>query len=233
LGATGRERTTRWLVLAGGLVLMGGGGSPPRVTRVAGRVTMTEKDSKPTPDLANAVVYLDGGPPAAPRPGTVDVATSDKEFVPRVVVVPVGSTVEFPNHDPFNHNVFSVTEPNQFDLGLYGRGMVKGHEFTSPGLVRVFCNIHPRMVAFLVVMATRYYTQPGADGSFVIDSVPPGRYTLHVWHERSPQVAQEVVVGLGGVPDLVIQLDARGFHWVPHKNKYGKDYPTNAGRERY
>lgn len=194
---------------------------------------MVEKDAKPTQDLASAVVYLDGGAPAPARPASFDIATSDKEFVPRVVVAPAGSTVQFPNHDPFNHNVFSVSDQNQFDLGLYGRGMAKGREFASPGLVRVFCNIHPRMVAFIVVMANRYYTQPNADGSFTIDSVPPGHYTLHAWHERSPQVAQDVVVGPAGVSDVAVQLDARGFHWVAHKNKYGKDYPTNAGRERY
>ena len=224
----------RLVALAGGLLAMGGGArSAPRVARVAGHVTIIEKDAKPTPDLANAVVFLDAGPSAAAHPATFDIATSDKEFVPRVVVVPLGSTVEFPNHDPFNHNVFSVSDPNQFDLGLYGRGAVKGHAFTSAGLVRVFCNIHPRMVAFVLVMGSRYYSQPNADGSFVIDSVPPGRYTLHVWHERSPQAAQEVTVGPGGLADVTIQLDARGFHWVPHKNKFGKDYPTNAGRERY
>jgi len=97
----------------------------------------------------------------------------------------------------------------------------------------VFCNIHPRMGAFIVVVASRYYTQPAADGSFAIDGVPPGHYTLHVWHERSPEVVQDLLVGPSGVADLAIGLDARGFRWVPHKNKYGQDYPTDAGRERY
>jgi len=209
--------------------------TPPRGTgvEVRGHVTILEKGNKPSPDLGNAVVYLEGGLPVPPRSETFDIATSDKEFVPRVTVVPLGAMVRFANHDPFEHNVFSVTEPNQFDLGRYGRGEAKGQTFTSPGLVRVFCNIHPRMVAFIQVIAGRYFTQPAADGSFAIAGVPPGRYTLHVWHERSPQVTREVMVGPKGVSDLRVELDARGFHWVPHKNKYGKDYPTNAGRERY
>lgn len=201
--------------------------------RVSGRITILEKNGKPSPDLGAAVVYLEGGGAAAPRPAMFDIATSDKEFVPRVVAAPVGSTVRFPNHDPFNHNVFSVSEPNQFDLGLYGRGESKGHTFTSPGLVRVFCNIHPRMVAFVVVLPTRAFTQPTADGSFSVDDVAPGHYTLHVWHERSPQVSQEITVGRTDLSDLAIALDARGFRAVAHKNKYGKDYPTNAGLERY
>ena len=207
----------------------------PQGVRVAGRIAILEKDNWPARDLGNAVVYLEGGgsAPAAARLVTFAVATSDKGFVPRVAVVPLGATVEFPNHDPFNHNVFSVSEPNQFDLGLYGRGEAKGHTFTTPGLVRVFCNIHPRMVAFIHVMAARHFTQPAADGSFRLGGVPPGRYTLHIWHERSAEVARAVTVGPGGVSDLAVELDARGFRWVAHKNKYGKDYPTNAGRERY
>jgi len=153
--------------------------------------------------------------------------------VPGVVVVPVGSTVRFTNHDPFDHNVFSVGDANQFDLGQYGRGETKEWTFAGPGLVRVFCNVHPRMVAFVQVMATRHYTQPGRDGSFVLEDVPPGPYTLRIWHERSPEVTRDLTVGPAGVTGLEVQLDARGFRWVPHKNKYGKDYPTNAGRERY
>src|SRR5438034_1348389 len=118
-------------------------------------------------------------------------------------------------------------------LGQYGRGETKEWTFAGPGLVRVFCNVHPRMVAFVQVMATRHYTQPGRDGSFVLEDVPPGPYTLRIWHERSPEVARDLTVGPAGVTGLEVQLDARGFRWVPHKNKYGKDYPTNAGPERY
>src|SRR5207245_1728032 len=81
--------------------------------------------------------------------------------------------------------------------------------------------------------AVVYFGQPAADRSFRIEDVPPGRYVLHAWHERSPQVTQDVLVTAEGASGIDLQLDARGFRWVPHKNKYGKDYPTNAGRERY
>jgi plastocyanin len=202
--------------------------------RLSGRIVILEKDNKPSPDLGDAVVYLEGAatPATTAAPDTVEIAITDKTYAPHVVVVPVGSTVRFPNHDPFNHNVFSVSEPNSFDLGLYGRGETKGQIFAHPGLVRVYCNVHPRMVAYVLVMANRLYAQPGQDGSFTIENVPPGRHRLHVWHERIPtEVIKDVTAGAGD--DLQIALNARGYKWQPHRNKYGKNYPTNAGRERY
>jgi plastocyanin len=220
----------RWIALLAALGSLAGQGGAAQ-GRVSGRIAMLEKKNKPSPDLSSAVVYLEGtGAPG--RPVTADMAINDKEFVPRVVVVPIGSTVRFPNHDPFDHNVFSASEPNQFDLGQYGRGEAKGRTFTSSGLVRIFCNIHPRMVAFVLVTTNRLSAQPAADGSFVIDSVTPGAYTLHVWHERSAPVTRAVTVTGSGASGVEVQLDARGFRWVPHKNKYGQDYPTDAG-ERY
>ena len=218
----------RWIALLVGVGCVTGRRSVAQ-GRVSGRVTLLEKGGKAPADLGAAVVYLDGG--ATAQPVTVDIAINDKEYVPRVVVVPVGSTVRFVNHDPFDHNVFSA-EP-AFDLGQYGRGQVRDWTFTTPGLVRVFCNVHPRMVAFVEVIAGRYFTQPAVDGSFAIAGVPTGRWMLHVWHERSPEVTREMTVASDGAAGLELELDARGFRWMPHKNKYGRDYPTNAGRERY
>jgi plastocyanin len=207
--------------------------SPAGGARVAGRITILEKKDKPSPDLGSAVLYLEGHGPAAP-PATFDITINEKVYRPRVVVAPVGSTVRFPNTDPFNHNVFSGSEPNQFDLGLYGRGQTKSFTFSQPGLVRVYCNVHPKMVAYVVLTANRFATQPTADGSFAIDDVPPGRYTLHVWHERiAAEVIKEITVTAAGAGDLQIALNARGYRWQPHKNKYGEEYSTNAGIERY
>jgi plastocyanin len=201
--------------------------------RVSGRIIILEKDNKPSPDLGDAVVYLEGRGISAPT-ARFDITISDKTFAPHVLVVPVGSTVAFPNHDPFDHNVFSVSDSNSFDLGLYGRGEGKMVTLQHPGLVRVFCNVHPRMVALIQVMGNHHYAQPGADGQFSVTGVEPGAYRLHVWHERAPvEVVKDVTVGPTGLADLLITLNARGFRPQPHKNKYGKDYPTNAGRERY
>ena len=221
-------------LLAGLMVLLAAGVSAGRLT---GRIVILEKDNKPSPDLGDAVLYLESSaspsPATAAKPVTIEIAITDKTYAPHVVVVPVGSTVRFPNHDPFNHNVFSVSEPNTFDLGLYGRGEVKSQTFEHPGLVRVYCNVHPRMVAYVFVMENRYYAQPGSDGSFAIDNVPAGRYRLHVWHERIPsEVVKDVSAG-GAELELQVALNARGYKWQPHRNKYGRNYPTNAGRERY
>ena len=220
-----------WVILAAVMSLTGR--EDALAQRVAGRIAILEKDNKPSPDLGAAVLYLEGTGPAA-APDTLDVVINDKVYVPRVLVAPAGSTVRFPNHDPFNHNVFSVSEPNPFDLGLYGRGETRAQVFARPGLVRVYCNVHPRMVAYLVLMANRFYAQPGSDGTFAIDGVPPGRYRLHVWHERiAAEIVKEITVPAAGVSDLQISLNARFYRWQAHKNKHGREYPTNAGRERY
>jgi plastocyanin len=229
-----REQAMRWIALLASVGCITAVRLGVAQGRVAGRVTLLEKGGKSSPDLGAAVVYLEGGTgdPGA-RPVAVDIAINDKEFVPRVVVVPVGSTVRFQNHDPFDHNVFSASGPDPFDLGQYGRGEAKTWTFTSPGLVRIFCNVHPRMVAFVQVMAGGHFTQAAVDGSFEIPAVPRGTWVVHAWHERSPQVARTVSVTTAGASGIELQLDARGFRWMPHKNKYGKDYPSNAGRERY
>ncbi|HTD69522.1 MAG TPA: plastocyanin/azurin family copper-binding protein [Gemmatimonadales bacterium] len=229
-----REQAMRWIPLLVGVGWITAAQPGVAQGRVAGRVTLLEKGGKSSPDLGAAVVYLEGGgADGAARPVTADIAINDKEFVPRVVVVPAGSAVRFLNHDPFDHNVFSASGPNPFDLGQYGRGESKTWTFTNPGLVRIFCNVHPRMVAFVQVMAGRHFTQASTDGSFEIADVPPGTWVVHAWHERSPQVARTVSVTAAGASGIELQLDARGFRWTPHKNKFGKDYPTNAGRERY
>jgi len=230
------QRLIGLVVLAASLGPMQANAQTPvaRTVEVSGRIVILEKDNKPSPDLGDAVLYLEGSglTVAVARPVTVEIAITDKAYAPHVLVVPAGSAVRFPNHDPFNHNVFSQSEPNQFDLGLYGRGEAKSQTFANPGLVRVYCNVHPRMVAYIQVMGNRYYAQPGADGSFTMANVPPGQYRLHVWHERVPaEVVTDITAGSGDA--LQITLDARGYRWEPHRNKYGKNYPTNAGRERY
>src|SRR5262249_718857 len=136
-------------VLATRLVAAQAAPATPPGTRLSGTVAILEKHNKPSPDMGDAVVYVTGGANAPARPSTIDVTIADKKFVPDVIVVPVGSTVRFPNPDPFSHNVFSASDPNGFDLGLYGRGEAKGHLFDHAGLVYIYCNVHSSMIAYV------------------------------------------------------------------------------------
>jgi plastocyanin len=207
-------------------------GVPPLAAQVSGRVSVTDAGGRPAQDLGDAVIWIEGRGPRGTA-AHVDVSLDARQFRPRVSVVPVGSTVNFPNLDPFNHNVFSLSTPNDFDLGLYGRGEAHERRFTRPGLVRLFCNIHPRMTGFVIVRDNGWFAQPGADGSFTIPNIPPGTYTLKVWYERAPDYTQTIVVPSGGLTGVAVTMDASGYQFVQHKNKYGQEYGSGSTRERY
>src|SRR5215203_1429868 len=195
-----------------------------RVATISGHLTLLEKGDKQAEDVGQAVIWLSPKSPATPpAPVRAEINTADKEFSPHVLVLPVGSTVAFPNHDPFSHNVFSQSEENPFDLGLYGRGEPKAVKFSRAGMVRIYCNVHPQMSAVVVVRDNPYYSRPSSDGSFTLDA-PVGQYVLHVWHERAPTTSRDVVIPADGIPALELQLDARGYKFKPHLNKFGRPY---------
>ena len=200
---------------------------------VSGQVTIAERPGTRTTDLANAVVWLvPVGSSRNVTPTSTQIQMESRTFVPKVRVVPVGSTVEFPNQDPFRHNVFSKSGPGEFDLGLYGRGEVKGARVERAGVYPIFCNIHARMVAFVVSVPSPWVTQPGTDGRFTIADVPDGKYSLHVWHDRGGEQVRELSVAAGTRAPAEVQLDARGYRFVQHRNKFGQEY-TTTGRDRY
>jgi plastocyanin len=203
-------------------------GLPPAAV-VGGRVTMLGKDDHPG-DVGQAVVWLATPAPVPVQLVRAEMGTANKEFSPHVLVVPVGSTVSFPNHDPFNHNVFSLSEENPFDLGLYSRGEGRTVRFGRPGIVRVYCNVHAQMSAIVVVRDNPYVTQPGSDGSFSLPAVPAGSYVLHLWHERTPEVSRPLEVPPAGLENLTLELDARGYKFKPHLNKFGQPYPQQGRR---
>jgi plastocyanin len=193
-------------------------------------VSLLDKDNRAATDVDQAVVWLVGAHAPAAVADTVEMATENKQFVPRLVLLPVGSTVTFPNHDPFNHNVFSLSPEQPFDLGLYGRGGAKNVTFSKTGIVRVFCNVHAQMRALIMVRENGLVTQPGADGSFKLEQVPPGDYTLHVWHERTPEVTEPLKVTATSAAPVIVTLDARGYRFVQHKDKNGKSYADRSRR---
>jgi plastocyanin len=208
--------------------------TPASRTSISGRVAIVERPGESTSDLGNTVIYLvplDSASPAMPAVAT-SIAMNGRAFVPRLRVVTPGSRVAFPNQDPFSHNIFSTATGSAFDLGLYPAGKSKDARFRRAGAVPVYCNIHPRMTAFIFVAPTPWFTQAGNDGRWTIDQLPPGRYTLRVWHERTKEVETEVTVGLSGLSGLATQLDARGFRLAQHKNKFGKEY-DKTGKDRY
>lgn len=196
--------------------------TPPPTGEVRVKVLVTI-DGKALP-AADAVAWFPGlrgpAPAAAPR-----LASREKRFEPRVLAVPKGTTVTFPNYDKIFHNVFSLSEAGAFDLGLYRNGASRTASFEKPGVVRVYCNIHPQMAAWVVVLDGNLYAQSGRDGVAVVSGVPAGRQTLKVWEERGGEWTGPVVVPAGGTVEVTVSLDASKWKEVPHKNKYGKSYP--------
>ena len=152
-----------------------------------------------------------------------------KRFDPHLLVVPVGSTIEFPNLDPFFHNVFSLFEGKRFDLGLYEAGTTRGIVFDRPGVSYIFCNIHPEMSAIVIAVRSPYYGVSEKSGEITIPNVLPGRYLLQVWHESaSPEVLEgltrEITVSDGSASFGTLRLKEAGSLKLAHKNLYGRDY---------
>jgi plastocyanin len=220
----------RVLLLGGVLGVWPRGAAQAPVEAVSGRITMLDKGDRPAEDVGQAVVWLEADRAPGATPLQAEISTAEKQFSPHILVVPAGSTVSFSNHDPFNHNVFSLSEENPFDLGLFGRGETRSTRFTRPGIVRVYCNVHAQMSALVVVRNNPYFSQPGADGSFSLPTVPKGDYQLHLWHERAPEVTRPLSVPSGGIRDLALELDARGYRFKPHLNKFGQPYPQQGRR---
>ncbi len=178
--------------------------------------------------VTSSVVYAEPLDRAAPlRPVTARIVQKEKGFSPQVLVVPVGSTVEFPNLDPIFHNVFSLSPPAPFDLGLYRAGEVKQRTFTQTGGYRVFCNIHPQMTALIVVAPTPYVTMTGADGRYSFD-LPAGIYRVTARSDRAAPVSVEMTVGPGAAAVPELTLDESRYVASAHKNKFGQDYPVGT-----
>ena len=145
--------------------------------------------------VANAVVWIDA--PASTRPSPARPVVLDQrnvQFVPQVLAVQVGTKVSFPNNDRVFHNVFSFHESNRFDLGLYPVGMVKEVPFDRPGLSRVYCNIHPQMAAYVMVVDTPYFAVSDAAGRFTISAVPAGTHRYHAWYPGGTLLTHSLTV---------------------------------------
>jgi plastocyanin len=158
------------------------------------------------PDTRRAIVYLETAPAAAleaREPGRARMDQRNETFLPHVLAVDVGTLVDFPNNDSTYHNVFSLSRPKRFDLGRYARGRSKSVRFDRPGIVRVFCDIHSHMSAFVLVFSHPFYATTEADGRYRIDNIPPGSYTVSAWHEGAARETRTVAIPpQGGAVDL-------------------------------
>jgi plastocyanin len=181
-------------------------------------------------DYSGVVISLravDEPAPAAPAKHAV-MLQKNKMFTPHIMPVVAGTTIDFPNGDPIFHSAFSTYDGQIFDLGLYAPGTSRSVRFRRPGIVRVFCNIHPSMSAIILVLTTPYFVVTQRDGSFRLD-VPPGSYDLDVFHERATDqvlrsLSRRIQVESAGIRIPPIVVSEAGYLIAPHKNKFGKDY---------
>jgi plastocyanin len=155
----------------------------------------------------------------------------NKTFAPHVLPITTGATVDFPNSDPIFHNAFSSYSGQVFDVGLYPPGTNRSVRFSRPGVVRVFCNIHPAMSAIILVLNTPYFATTAKDGSWEIN-LPPGDYDVKVFHERATEqtlagLSLRIVVGDQPAKLPTIAVSEAGYLLAPHKNKYGHDYDSS------
>jgi plastocyanin len=199
------------------------------------RESQLKADKSAGPDTAGVVVWLvpvESGAkiiPAALPNKKLQIIQKNKSFHPHLTVTRVGSVVDFPNHDPFFHNVFSLFDGKRFDLGLYEAGATNSVRFDHPGVSFLFCNIHPEMSAIVVAVDTPYYGVSDRLGNVVITDVPDGKYELYVWYERGvPEDLKALTKSLHistESRDLGTIAVAEDASFSPaHKNKYGQDY---------
>jgi plastocyanin len=161
------------------------------------------------PDLLRSVVYLESAPRGAFETNQGGRAVMDQRnetFVPHVLAITTGTTVEFPNSDRFYHNVFSLSKTRKFDLGRYAAGRSRSVTFDEPGIVRVFCEIHSHMNAFILVFSHPFFAMTDADGRYRIESVPPGSYNVVAWNEGTASEPKAVTIPDGGAAELDFTL---------------------------
>ena len=162
----------------------------------------------PASELRNVVVYLRDAPPRPTTPVHAEIRQRNETFVPRVVAVPVGSEVDFPNDDPIYHNVFSLSRTRTFNLGRYPRGESRRVRFDKPGIVKVFCDIHSHMSATVIVLNHPWFAIPDENGRYDLAGVPPGEHQVTAWHERLGETTTAVKVesGRAAVVDFTLPV---------------------------
>jgi plastocyanin len=176
------------------------------------------RDSETDPlafERTRVVIYLEGGGQVdntQAKAAGLQVQQMDRRFLPDLVVIPVGTTVSFPNMDPIFHNIFSLSKPKAFDLGSYDKGESRIVAFPKPGIVDVYCHLHPNMAATIVVTPNRWYARSDREGHYQISDVPPGTYTVVTWHKSAGFFRKSIVVrpGQNATADFFVPIDVNG-----------------------
>jgi plastocyanin len=198
----------------------------------------TERKNHGSPSVGNVVIWLSPlksittPSPLPVRQSGFRLVQKHKMFTPHLLVVPTGASVQFPNQDPFFHNVFSLFNGKRFDLGLYESGATRSVRFDREGVSYIFCNIHPEMGAVILALSTPYYGISGGDGTVTIHNVPPGSYRLNVWSENgqpADQTTDDRIIQVTSVPLHLgdVKLQATVDALEHHKNKFGEEYKPN------
>ncbi len=196
---------------------------------VRGTVSVTRAASSSGRDASPILVYLVGFTEPPPTE-TVEILQRGKTFLPNLQGITAGQQVSFPNGDPFYHNVFSPSSVRKFDLGQYRPGETRSRMFPKPGVVDVYCNIHPQMSATILVLPNRRFATAKRDGSYAIGGVPPGRWTIYAYSRRAEKpVGKEVVVTAGATTTVDFRVTETRVDFS-HLNKYGEKYRSD---ERY
>jgi hypothetical protein len=175
-------------------------------------------------DPGGSVVWIPGLTVNAPPPPAA-VTSKDKRFDPRILAVPAGTRVKFPNVDSIYHNAFSLSPGNAFDMGLYRKGASRDVVLKNPGIVRVYCNIHPDMAASVVVVEGNAFAVVLPDGSYRIEGIPAGRHEVHIWSDLAGEQVTTLNFESGRATDWSPTLDATKYQRVAHTDKHGKPYP--------
>lgn len=218
----------------GAVVALAALAASPKLAQAAtveGTVRVLTKDASgqtvTKADASGVVVYLTGFS-QPPPPGTPRISQKNKTFIPDVLPIVVGQSVEFTNEDNLVHNVFSTSKARPFDLGKPRIGESRTVSFDRTGVVDIYCDIHEEMVATIVVLPNRAFAVTGPDGSFVLQDVPLGRYSLFAWSRRSDPVRVELEVGPGENGPLALELTETKFE-TKHLGKYGQPYRKVPG----
>jgi hypothetical protein len=227
----------RWLIsssLAAGFAL---------AASVTGDVELTNsKDAavRKRKDYSGVVLWLEPVDKSAPLPAPrrIEMLQKDKMFLPHVVAIAVGSTVELPNLDLIFHNAFSNFSGQPFDVGLYAPHTTRRVTFGHAGIVRVFCNIHSTMSAIIAVLNTPWYAVTAYNGKYTMANVPPGEYQLRLFHERAQtdflkSLERRITVPESGLAMPLISISETGYNPAPHLNKYGQNYPPLGNEGTY